>query len=126
MGVVYAFIATLVMQFMTAGDVPYSSVETAFANGDASKIVNYCNDKLYLKVPEKEGVYAQSQATQILKDFFTKKPASSFKFSFKGTTADGANATGTYVSRSESYRVTVKWNKENGDYKIESITIIKS
>ena len=124
MGVIYAFIFGLLMQF--TGDVPYSSVESAFASGDAAKIVNYASDKLYLKVPDKEGVYAQSQATQILKDFFTKKPATSFKFSFKGTTSDGANATGSYISRGETYRVTIKWNKNNSDYEIENISIIKS
>ena len=124
MGVIYAFIFGLLMQF--TGDVPYSSVESAFASGDAAKIVNYASDKLYLKVPDKEGVYAKSQATQILKDFFTKKPATSFKFSFKGTTADGANATGSYVSKGETYRVTIKWNKNNSEYEIENISIIKS
>lgn len=124
MGVIYAFIFGLFMQFV--GDVPYSSVESAFSSGDAAKIVNYASDKLYLKVPDKEGVYAKSQATQILKDFFTKKPATSFKFSFKGTTADGANATGSYVSKGETYRVTIKWNKNNSEYEIENISIIKS
>lgn len=124
MGVIYAFIFGLLMQF--TGDVPYSSVESAFASGDAAKIVNYASDKLYLKVPDKEGVYAQSQATQILKDFFTKKPATSFKFSFKGTTSDGANATGNYISKGETYRVTIKWNKNNSEYEIENISIIKS
>lgn len=126
MAVFYAFICGLLMQFVHSGDVPYASVEAAFANGDAAKVVNYASDKLYLKVPDKEGVYAKSQATQILKDFFAKKPATSFKFSFKGSTADGANATGTYVSKAESFRVTIKWTKNGSEYEIENISIIKA
>jgi hypothetical protein len=126
MAVFYAFICGLLMQFAHSGDVPYASVEAAFANGDAAKVVNYASDKLYLKVPDKEGVYAKSQATQILKDFFAKKPATSFKFSFKGSTADGANATGTYVSKAESFRVTIKWTKNGSEYEIENISIIKA
>lgn len=126
MAVIYTFILGLFIQFTNLVDVPYAAVESAFANGDAAKIVNYTSDKLYLKVPEKEGVYAKSQATQILKDFFTKKPATSFKFSFKGTTSDGANATGSYISKGEAYRVTIKWNKNGADYEIENISIIKA
>lgn len=126
MAVFYAFICSFLMQFVHSGDAPYTSIESAFANGDATKVVNYASDKLYLKVPDKEGVYAKSQATQILKDFFSKKPATSFKFSFKGSTTDGANATGTYVSKAESYRVTIKWTKSGSEYEIENITIIKA
>lgn len=126
MGLVYAFICGLLMQLVATGDIPYGTIETAFSSGDAAKIVNYGADKLYLKVPDKEGVYAKSQASQVLKDFFTKKPASSFKFTFKGATADGANAIGTYVSKGETYRVTIKWSKSGSDYQIENISIIKS
>ncbi len=89
MGVIYAFVCGLLLQLTVSTDIPYTTIENAIATGDAAKIVSYGADKIYLKVPEKEGVFAKSQATQILKDFFTKKPAATFKFSFKGATTDG-------------------------------------
>jgi len=126
MGVIYAFVCGLLLQLTLTADIPYASVENAISNGDASKIVSYGAEKIYLKVPEKEGVFAKSQATQILKDFFTKKSTTTFKFSYKGATTDGANAIGTYTSKGETFRVTIKWNKNNAEYEIENISIVKS
>lgn len=126
MGIIYTFIAALLFSWTTSSEVPYGSVEAAFASGDAAKIVSYGKDKILLNVLDKDGAYSQSQATQILKDFFVKKPASSFKFSVKSGPADSPIAVGTYSSRAESFRVTVKWAKVGSDYKIESISIGKS
>ncbi|OGS82174.1 MAG: hypothetical protein A2724_18430 [Fluviicola sp. RIFCSPHIGHO2_01_FULL_43_53] len=108
--------------------IPYASIESAFASGDASKIVSYGKDRMIVNVIEKEGVYSQIQAEQVLKEFFGKKPASSFKFTFKGKeTDDGCFAIGTYVvSKTENYRVTIKWKKSGSDFKIESIAIEKT
>jgi len=126
MGFIYTFLTALFLSLTIPPEIPYSTVEAAFVSGDAAKIVSYGKDKILLSVLDKDGAYAQSQATQVLKDFFTKKPASSFKFSFKGATADGATTIGTYLSKNESFRVTIKWTKVNSDYKIESISIAKS
>jgi Domain of unknown function (DUF4783) len=125
MGMILSLITALILS-LTGGDVPYAAIENAFSNGDAAKIVSYGKDKILLNVQDKEGVYASAQATQVLKEFFNKKPASSFKYTFKGLTADGANAMANYQSKGEIYRVTLKWTKSGGEYKIESISIEKS
>ena len=62
-----------------------------------------------------------------LKDFFNKKPNSSFKFIFKGKeTPEGSFAIGNYVSKGESFRVTIQFKKNGIDFKIESLTIEKA
>ena len=106
--------------------MPYAQVERAISDGDAAKVVSYGKEKILLNVFEKDGVFANSQATQILKDFFQKNPTNSFKFSYKGSVGDGASAMGNYQSKGETFRVTVKWAKISGEYKIESISILKS
>jgi len=127
MGLLYTLLTALLMQFYAVTDIPYTSVESAFTSGDAARIVSFGKEMMILNVCEKEGAYSQSQASQVLKDFFTRKPASSFKFSFKGKeTEEGTFAIGTYVSKGESFRVTIKWKKIGADYKIESISIEKS
>ncbi len=126
MGMLYILLTTFIMNFNLSNEVPFAAVETAFSSGDASKIVSLSADKVLLNVVDKEGVYAHAQATQILKDFFTKKPVSSFKFSYKNGNGTTANAIGTYVSKGENYRVTIKWSKEGTDFKIESITVLKA
>lgn len=126
MGFLYTFLSAFLLNMFAASEIPYSAVETAFLNGDAAKIVAYGKEKMIINVVDKEGVYSQSQASQVLKDFFTRKPASSFKFTFKGKeTEEGTFAIGSYVSKGESYRVTIKWKKIGADYKIETINIEK-
>lgn len=102
----------------------FQAVEQAFNKEDAAKIVSYGKDKILLQIQGKEGVYAQSQTTQLLKDFFSRKPVSSFRFTFKGKESDDAPlTTGVYISKNESFRVTIKWKRIGSDLKIESLSI---
>lgn len=105
-------------------DVPYSSVQSSFKSGNASAISGMCKDKCLISILDDERVYSQSQATQVLKSFFTKYPASSFSFIHKGSgSSEGAFGIGTYKSGSEEFRVTVHFKKISGTFKIESISI---
>ena len=107
-------------------DVPYSSIEKAFNANNASEIVAHGKEKILLTVLGKEGAYSKSQASLVLKDFFTKKPDGTFKFIFKSKeSTDGSFAIGNYECKSETFRVTIHFKKESGAYKIESMTIEK-
>lgn len=128
MGFLYAFLTMLVLNLGSGTDtIPYAALESAFTSGDASKIVSYGKEVMIINVGDKEGAYSHSQATQVLKEFFQRKPANSFRFTFKGKETDeGTFALGTYVSKSEVFRVTIKWKKIGADFRIESIVIEKS
>lgn len=118
-----SFITSFVLAYSLSTEA-FNSVEQAFNREDAAKIISYGKDKVILQIQGKEGVYAQSQATQLLKDFFTKKPVTSFRFTFKGKETDEAPlTTGSYTSKNETFRVTIKWKKMNADLKIEAISI---
>lgn len=115
------------MSMTTQSDIPYSSIEKAFISNDANDIIALGKDKMLINVLGKEGAYSIPQANLVLKDFFTKKPASTFKFIFKGKeTADGSFAIGTYESKGEKFRVTIHFKKISGDFKIESLIIEKT
>ncbi|MBI1837974.1 MAG: DUF4783 domain-containing protein [Flavobacteriia bacterium] len=123
----YSFLTTMLFSLNLMTEIPYAGIESAFSDSNASGIVSYGKDKILLNVLGNEGVYSQSQAALVLKDFFNKKPITSFKFMFKGKeTADGSFAIGTYVSKTESFRVTIQFKKSGNDFKIESLTIEKS
>ena len=126
MKLVLSLLYSLVLIFNPVAEVPYASVESAFQSSDANRIIGYGKSKLLLNIQGNQSAYSPAQANQVLKDFFQKKPASSFKFTYKGTTDDGATAIGTYNSKSENFRVTVRWSKVGNDYFIESIAIEKS
>ena len=126
MGLIYAFLTSIILSMTTQTDVPYSSVEKAFSSNNASEIVNLGKEKILMNVLGKEGAYSKSQAGLVLKDFFTKKPCNTFKFIFKSKeSADGCFAIGNYESKNETYRVTIHFKKESGNFKIESLAIEK-
>lgn len=105
-------------------DVPYASVQSAFKSGNADAISGMCKDKCLISILGEEGAYSKSQATQILKNFFTKNPASSFSFIHKGSGSnEGAFGIGTYVSKGSEFRVTVHFKNIGDAFKIESISI---
>lgn len=123
----YAFFTSIILSLSVQGDIPYTSIEKAFITNNAGDIVHLGKDKMLVNILGKEGAYSQSQANLVLKDFFSKKPGSTFKFIFKGKeSADGSFAIGTYESKGESFRVTIHFKKIGADFKIESLIIEKS
>jgi len=127
MAFLYSFLTLFIFTFNSPSEIPYSELETAFNSNNANSITVLGKDKILLNILGNEGAYSQSQASLVLKDFFTKKPGTSFKFIFKGKeTSEGSFAIGTYVSKTESFRITIQFKKINTDFKIESLTIEKS
>ncbi len=127
MGYLYTFLISILITFNTTNDIPYTNIEEAFLGNNPNGIVSYGKDKLLLNILGIEGAYSQSQATLVLKDFFIKKPGDSFKFIFKGKeTIEGSFAIGNYISKTETFRITIQFKKINSDYKIESLTIEKA
>ena len=128
MSFAYAFLLSFFVSFVSPADIPYAELESSFYTGNASAIAAYGKDKMLIAVLDKESVYSQSQATLVLKDFFNKKPATSFKFNFKGKeTPEGTFAIGNYTTKQqENYRITIYFKKAGTDYRIERLTIERS
>jgi len=122
-------IALILSLFLLAGpsvpaDAPYGSVQSAFKTGNASSLASMCKDKCLINIVDDERVYSKSQATQVLKSFFTKNPPSSFSFIHKGSDSnEGAFGIGTFKSKSKEFRVTIHFKNIGGSFKIESISI---
>ncbi|MDX2359885.1 MAG: DUF4783 domain-containing protein [Crocinitomicaceae bacterium] len=126
MGFIYTVLTAIILS-LGVGSVPYAEIESAFETNDSDKIVALGKTKVLINILGKEGVYSRPQASLVLKDFFTRKPGNSFNFFFKGKeSADGTFAIGSYVSRGESFRVTIHFKKLDGHFKIESLTIEKA
>lgn len=126
MSFVFSYLTAFLLNVFLVGELPYNELEKAFNAGDASTIVSHGKEKMLVSILDKEGAYNQSQTSMVLKDFFTKKPVTSFKFTFKGKESnEGSFAIGEYVSKAESFRVTIQLKKINQDYKIERLTIEK-
>lgn len=124
MNFLYIILLSWVMSMDAFLAIPFDDLEKAFQQADATAIVNQSRDKVLISILDKEGVYGASQARQVLKDFFSTHPVTSFSFSFKGKES-GANsfALGTYESNEKKFRVSIKFTLEKEVYKIESIAI---
>lgn len=124
MNLIFSLLASLMLSMNISTNIPYSSIEKAFEANNAKGVVTLGKSKLLINVLGKEGAYSQSQAKLILQDFMGKNPCSSFGFIFKGKESNGGSfAIANYSSRSNKYRVTMYFKKEQGAYKIESLTI---
>lgn len=126
MNYIITTILSLYILFSSSFNVPFKDVEAAFVSGDAAKIVNMGTQKILISIEGKEGIYSKSQGTQVMSSFFKGNPPKSFKFSFKGKEENNASfAVGNYQSK-DNFRVSIKFKKEDSNYRIESITIVKA
>lgn len=126
MHLIFSIITAIALNFVT-GEIPYSAIEHGFETNNPAEIVKYGKEKILINVQGKEGAYSQSQASLVLKDFFTRNPGNKFDFYFKGKESnDGSFAIGNYTSKGNEFRVTVHFKKMGNDYKIESLTIENS
>lgn len=124
MSYLITYILSLAFALSSLLSIPFNDLESAFAKGDAEKVISYGKTKILISIDSKEGVYSKSQGTQVLKSFFKDNPPKSFSFDFKGK-EDGSNsfAVGVYKSAAKNFRISLKFQKEGEDYLIESITI---
>lgn len=124
MYLIYSLITSIFLSMNTSTSVPYATLEKSFEANSAREIVALGKSKILINVLGKEGAYSQSQASLVLQDFMSKNACSSFEFIFKGKESDeGCFAIGNYTSRSDKFRVTISFKKDQGTSKIESLTI---
>jgi hypothetical protein len=124
MSQIITFLSALVISLTVMLSIPFDAIQVAFEKGDSSTIVKNCGDKVFIQLGDKEGVYSRSQAEQVLKRFFESHPATSFQFNYKGK-SEGKNtfATGDFITKEKTYKVSLKFKIVKEDYLIESITI---
>ncbi len=124
MALIYKLLASVIIAVSVAASIPFTQLERAFSNNDAQAIVAMGKDKILMNIQGKEGVYSQSQATLVLKDFFVRRPGTAFHFTYKGKETDeGCFAVGNYVSKSETFRVSIHFTKIGDSYRIENLSI---
>jgi hypothetical protein len=112
------------MLVTSSSEAPYASIQKAFSANDAKGVVVHGKDKFMISINGKEEVYSKSQATLVLKKFFTEHPCSKFSYLHKGKGSnEGAFAIGNYVSKGTTFRVTVHFKMIGNAYRIESMAI---
>ncbi len=85
------------------GQIP-NEIVNATRNADAQKLSIYFNGKIELVLPQKSGVFSNSQAKLVLEDFFRRNPSKGFKIIHQGNRENSSFAIGKYNTNDVIYR----------------------
>ncbi len=80
------------------------AIVNATRNADAQKLSTYFNNKIELVLPQKSGVFSDSQAKLVLEDFFRRNPSNGFRIIHQGNRQNSSFAIGKYNTNDEIYR----------------------
>jgi hypothetical protein len=109
-------------QIKSEPEVTNAAISAALALGNAGNLSDYFNSMVDLGLAGNEDTYSKAQATQILKDFFSKNPVRSFKVTRQGTSTDGSRFTiGEMKTATETLRVYYLLKKVTGKYLIQQL-----
>ena len=95
---------------LQAQQVPAKLVQ-AFQAGDADELAPYFNDRFQLTLLGVDHRVSQSQAKEIIRDFFKKYPPVTFEIMFKGDKKDSNFAVGKLKSKTDTFRVNLFFKK---------------
>ncbi len=101
-------------------------IAAALATGNAAALSDYFNSMVDLGISGNEDTYSKTQATQILKDFFTKNPVKLVKITRQGFSTDGSQfSIGEMRAGSDKFRIYYLLKKVSGKFLIQQLQIQK-
>jgi len=101
--IISTFILVICISTTLSGQIP-DGIARATENADAGELSSYFNVKIELVLPEKSGVFSDSQAKLVLEEFFKNYPCNSFKIIHQGNRQNSAFAIGKYSTDNKTYR----------------------
>ena len=101
-------------------------IVAALATGNAADLSVYFNSMVDLGISGNEDTYSKTQATQILKDFFTKNPVKLVKITRQGSSTDGSQfSIGEMQAGAGKFRIYYLLKKVSGKFLIQQLQIQK-
>lgn len=105
-----------------AADISKGIAE-AIRKGNVNDLSNYFNSTIDLSILGKEGSYSKAQATQIVKEFFTKYPPKTFEIKHQGSSSDGSNyVIGSLVTAKGKFRTNYLIKNNSGKLYINQLS----
>lgn len=101
-----------------------NDVIEAVKKGDAAKVASFFNEKVDLKILDREDVYSKAQAESVLKDFFAKNKVKGFTTSHSSAPKTGNQfMVGTLDTSTGKYRLSFLIKKFGEKYLISQFRI---
>lgn len=105
----------------------FSSIGTAFQNGNSSALAKYFDGNVELTILNTEAVYSKGQAEMVIKNFFNSNSPNGYKVVHNGDSGSGAKyQIGELKTSSGSYRTYVYAKDKMGSMLIQEIRIEKN
>jgi hypothetical protein len=99
-----------------------SQIALAIRQGSADQLAAYFGQTVDLTLSSSEGTYSKTQATLIMKDFFTQHPPASFEVKHQGSSDNGSlYMIGNYTSGKTTYRTYILLKTMTAAYIIQQI-----
>lgn len=98
-------------------------IAIAFKVGSAEELARYFNNTIELVIIDKEDVYSNIQAQQIIDNFFTDHYPKSFEFIHQGGKEESKFAIGKLVTFNGTFRVYLLIKLKNGKPFIHQLRI---
>ncbi len=103
-----------------AQDELINATKVAIKAGNHKELGKLFNDMIDLGFDGEKGSYSKTQAEFVIKDFFSKYPATDFQYVHKGASKEGLTYTiGNYQSKGTAFRVLVYIKDVKGAFKID-------
>lgn len=93
---------------------PMDDVISALRNGNAETLSKFFDEVVDISMPEKSNSYSKSQATVIMKDFFSNYKVKSFEVIHKGQNNNSIYCIGNLQTSNGNFRTTL-YLKQRGD-----------
>ena len=105
-------------------DLP-GDISTALSQGDTKTVARHFNSSVQVILLNREGMYNDSQAELILKNFFSQHQPTSFDLRHEGgsETRGSRFLIGTLYTKSGTYRVSLFIKSIDGNMKIHQVRV---
>jgi hypothetical protein len=105
----------------------FNSIASALGSGNTDALSRYFDESVEVSVLKKEDTYSKAQATETVREFFTKNKPVKFTQLHQGTSkADSHYSIGDLQTTNGNYRVYLYMKVQNDNYVIQEMRFDKN
>ena len=117
-------VSSLLASAQGQNEIP-SKLISSFKKGDSIGLSNFFGDRVELSIQDKEAIYSNSQAKQIMAKFFREFQPTDFRKKHTGGKTGARYVTGDLNTDKGKFRVSFLLKKQNGKFIIHQLNIEK-
>lgn len=112
---------TLQVGFAQGHEAVFNKVTAAVKAGNSQVLSGYMNTSVEVTVPDADQAFSATQATQVLKKFFSDNPPQSVRVMHKGQSGANHYQTGEVTTAKGTYDMNIFIKEINGKFLITQI-----